>query len=602
MGDKHKKLLVGVEDFSKVSWQEEIKKLDAESIHECNTAFLNGMQKAIDQKDETAKNVFSLLGGLTSLKLESDSKSDPLVAQEGFTDSWDTFSIENIHEDTFDSLKAILNTIESIELKARVGDILWEFNRDYEAAKTAITAYLDSAKHAYSGGNVIHIRQFLKRAIGIGAQLSRGSKDYNKAVNFIEQRIKQYANKKEYALTSDLQKILLDHNEGDPKNYIKICQSLIRECEDENNWRIARNFWDLKAKWHKKNEDQEGHKEAINALANTFEKEAEQELQKDTTSYLRITHSIERAIQAYRKVEGNKEKVEKLHSKLVDYQKESLSELGEISHEMDLTKLMEKSIKIVEDKSFKEALMSFAYVARPTNFQRFKEHTIENANKYVFHTLFPSLIMNEEGKTVAKQTSSLLDDNEDSNRSIFDRMCQDSKFYYQTKVQGRILPALNKIRLEHRFDLNKVLELLDYSPWVPSDRKYSYAKAFRAGFHNQWEVAANLLIPQIEHSVRYVLIQRGTILPTSIDMSGIQKEYDLNTTLNMEELKEILTEDVVFDLQSILVSPFGSNLRNRQAHGLISDGGFYSLVVVYIWWLNLRLALAARVVHESQKK
>lgn len=594
------KLLVTVEDFNQVPWQEEIKDLEAKSIHECNTAFRNGMQKATDRGDETAKDVYSLLGGLTSLKLDPDSKSDPFVAQKGFTDSWGTFSIENIHEDTFQSLKTILNTIETIELKARIGDVLWEFNRDHEAAKSAITAYLDSAKHAYSNGKKVHIRKFLKRAIGIGAQLSRGSEDYKKAVNFVEQRIDQYSNKKEYALASDLQKILLDHNEGDPETYIGLCQSLIQECEDENNWIIARKLWELKAKWYQKNNDGEGEQGAINALAHTFEKEVEQELQKDKASYLRITHFIERAIQAYRQTEGNKEKVEKLHSELVSYQKESLSELGEFSHEMDLTNIAEKSIEIVEGKSFKDALMSLAYLAEPTNFQRLKEHTIENANKYLFHTLFPSLIMNEEGKTVAKQTSSLLDDNEDSNRAIFERMCQDSRYYYQMKVQGRILPALNQICLEHRFDLDRTIELLDYSPWVPSDRKYSYAKAFRAGFYNQWEVAANLLIPQIEHSVRYVLIQQGTILPTSIDMSGIQKEYDLNTTLNMEELEEILTKDVVFDLQSILVSPFGGNLRNRQAHGLVSDIGFYSFEVVYIWWLNLRLSLAARMVRESQ--
>ena len=101
-------------------------------------------------------------------------------------------------------------------------------------------------------------------------------------------------------------------------------------------------------------------------------------------------------------------------------------------------------------------------------------------------------------------------------------------------------------------------------------------------------MAAHLIIPQFEHSVRYVLAQRG-IITSSIDAEGIQKDYDLNSTLYLPVLKEILGENTVFHLQHLLVEKLGANLRNKMAHGLMSQGEFYSVQAAYLWWLILKV-------------
>jgi len=54
-------------------------------------------------------------------------------------------------------------------------------------------------------------------------------------------------------------------------------------------------------------------------------------------------------------------------------------------------------------------------------------------------------------------------------------------------------------------------------------------------------------------------------------------------------MKEILGEDITFDLQGLLVEPAGSNIRNLMAHGLIAHDQFFSEPIVYLWWLTLRL-------------
>src|SRR5207245_94359 len=91
--------------------------------------------------------------------------------------------------------------------------------------------------------------------------------------------------------------------------------------------------------------------------------------------------------------------------------------------------------------------------------------------------------------------------------------------------------------------------------------------------------ATNLLMPQLENALRYVLDQRG-ILTSSIDEDGIQEEFDLNKLLRSPEhyaaLADVFGEDTVFDLRGLLVERMGSNLRNMVAHGLIDHDQFYS--------------------------
>jgi hypothetical protein len=84
---------------------------------------------------------------------------------------------------------------------------------------------------------------------------------------------------------------------------------------------------------------------------------------------------------------------------------------------------------------------------------------------------------------------------------------------------------------------------------------------------------------QIESSLRFVLFLRG-IITSGFDADGIQDEYDINKMLRVEQCTEPLInlfgKDLIFDLKGLLVSRFGSNLRNDMAHGLIDYSGFYT--------------------------
>ena len=93
---------------------------------------------------------------------------------------------------------------------------------------------------------------------------------------------------------------------------------------------------------------------------------------------------------------------------------------------------------------------------------------------------------------------------------------------------------------------------------------------------------------------------RRGIITSGLDDSGIQNEHNLISTLFRPEITSIFDENTIFDLKCLLVEHAGSNLRNRMAHGLISDGEFMSPLMSYIWWLTLRLCCLPILIHQQR--
>jgi hypothetical protein len=159
---------------------------------------------------------------------------------------------------------------------------------------------------------------------------------------------------------------------------------------------------------------------------------------------------------------------------------------------------------------------------------------------------------------------------------------------------GTIDPAREVIFREHPVRLNDFLAIANYSLFVPAGRELIYARGLYDGLVGDFLSAAHLLVPQVEHSVRVLLQQRG-VIASSMNDQGVQEELDINTLLCSKEhydaLASVIGEDTVFDLRGLLIERTGSNLRNRLAHGLLAPAQFYSAEVCYFWWLVLRMCM-----------
>ena len=155
-------------------------------------------------------------------------------------------------------------------------------------------------------------------------------------------------------------------------------------------------------------------------------------------------------------------------------------------------------------------------------------------------------------------------------------------------VQGMIWPALEEMLLDHRLREIDFINIARQSSIVPLGREQLFGKALFAGYDRDFAVAIHLLTPQIEHLVRFHLKQAG-VQTTNLDNDGIENENGLSSLMDIPETEKIFGADLSFEIKALFCDPFGSNLRNEVAHGLLDDGVCWSVHAVYAWWLGLKL-------------
>ena len=157
-------------------------------------------------------------------------------------------------------------------------------------------------------------------------------------------------------------------------------------------------------------------------------------------------------------------------------------------------------------------------------------------------------------------------------------------------VEGCILPAQEQIQQEHLFPKEFLIQLCKFSSIVPEKREILVANALYQGFEWDFRSAIHLLAPQIENMVRQLLKRHG-LVTTHTDPNGIENEMGLSSLVSIAGAREILGDDLWFELQAVFTDSLSANLRNEVGHGLLDDDTSNSLYSVYAWWMVLRLVV-----------
>ncbi len=136
------------------------------------------------------------------------------------------------------------------------------------------------------------------------------------------------------------------------------------------------------------------------------------------------------------------------------------------------------------------------------------------------------------------------------------------------------------------------------SPVVPHGWEGIVGKGLYAGFEKDFVTATHLLVPQIEQMVRWRLKLRG-VKTTILYENGIENEVGLSALLEKSEIQDIFGKDLTFELKALFADPFGPNLRNEVAHGLLEYDAAQSMYAVYAWWFSFRLVFKTYVSRAS---
>ncbi|MEH2061995.1 MAG: DUF4209 domain-containing protein [Nostoc sp.] len=518
--------------------------------------------------------------------------------------------VHSLTDEELDFLAEIVGEVSDPELQARIADILWTSKRRdyYKMAQLAVTDYLKSASELEDPEKWTFCFARIERALWLARKINYKFED---VVAHIETVLERCNGEDPKFLSAKLMELLQEYKRGNFNKYAALAEKAATLSESAHDWRRARNYWEIKAQWHRLEKDAEKERAAQMQAAETYVKEAEDSLKGTDARYLQASPFMEKAFEAFMNVRGTKEetiaakqRAEEVHKLLSQYQEQSLNELVSMSHETDISVQVNIARSHVKGKEFYNALFSLAFLGTPPKVSQLRQEVLEIAVENPIYHLFPSSMINQMGKVVARKPKLGLSNNpEQVEESIRFEMYKNAIYYQQLQVLAYTEPAKYQIILEHNVQVEDLFPIVSNNPFVPPGREQQFAKALYAGLTGDFFTSTHLLIPQIENSIRYLLRKHGA-LPSKIDIDkGIEDERDLNTTLfprNYPQINSIFDEDTLFDLQGLLIERSGSNLRNRMAHGLINDSEFNSPIMSYLWWVTLRLCCLPILKQQQQ--
>ncbi len=583
------------EDFLNCGWEEIVGSSD---IKVCDKYFLGFFEKVKWHKNngyQTAQEIFMILGSITSLYLDLSSEDDPLKPM-NILSTGRSAIIYDFSDEQLNTLSEWIPNISDADLKARIADVVWLRKKDYHSAKIAISAYLESGKLLVSSDKWIYAIFRIERALQLSASLGKRNEDFKEVINAIESIVDRIHKDDRSFITHDLMRLLLSQRQGDANKYAEYACQLAEIAEVDRDWCRARTYWDDATRWYKFAGNKEKKKESFLRSSETYFSSSQESLSKDPPRYMEASMHLQYAIQSLRRIGGMEKRIEELKKELLKIQEHTIQEMSHFTGTVDLSEMIDKAQKEVKGKSFLDGLRILSLLFSVPKKSVLREWVIEQSNKYPLRFLFPYTIVNKEGKKTAHRPALLTDDNKDTEKAIHAEMFSQAVIQQRIAVDGIIEPMRHQINLDNPlirdFDF---LQITSNNPFIPPGREMIFARGLYAGMVGDFLISSHLLIPQLENSFRYLLMQNN-IITSNLEDDSIQEEYTLNKLLYMPELKEIFGDDLMFDLQGLLNERFGSNLRNLLTHGLVDHDAFELAPNIYAWWLTLRLCIVSLVV------
>lgn len=604
--DNQEELVLTSEDFADCGWKEVLASSDRENhpsmYSAMYSAFSDAAKQSFNQDQQAHGKVLSLLADACSMVLSPDSTNEPFKPFVDFRASGGGRSIlpDDLSETDITFFAEIVETVDDPWLKARLADLVWllQSPRKVEFALAAIDSYrtipLDDIDTWLHGGD-----RCWQRAIDLACLIKAGAGE----------RLAEMKASIVEALTSvtredgflgywlaDLLKsnsLARDHS----TTIATRLESLAREFEGEDEFLKARKYFRSSAHWFTESGDDEKSTAMTVEVAENWVKEAVARLSSDQPSHRVAASFYENAIQTYRTIPRSERTTHRVDERIADLRR-SLNESGERSLDemsairtpgQDISQIVENARNAVREKTLDEALKAFVNLSR-MNAKKLRESTIKNLEPFIAHRLFSTTFMSRDGRVTAKMPSmsSSPIPSDDDEEVIHSKMVGNYLIHVSLAVQGSILPAQEVLLLEHRLREADFVNLARNSPIVPIGRELLFGKALFAGYDRDFVTALHILVPQIEHMVRYRLKQAG-VQTTNIDNNGIENENGLSSLMDLPQTKKIFGEDLSFEIRALFCAPFGPNLRNNLAHGLLDDRSCYPLETIYAWWLGLKL-------------
>lgn len=501
-------------------------------------------------------------------------------------------SIEDLSDDQLQIIEDILAHLTNPSLRARCLDVIWLRRRKPDAAEQAIDAYIACAEANFDLEHWTYPAECIERALRISSLLRRKNPEHGERVaNLLITWLKTYIEVDRRFITARAIRLLNKFGYGDPSELCKYARRGAEISELSDDFNRAEEYWKQAISSARRANDEKSANECQQALAECYANHARSK----AASKMVASSFMMQAIEAYKKVPNSKEAVEALYEELSITQKESLAELSSFDHSIDISDMLARTEGAIKGLDLREDLVQLCFALhRPVNYDSIEKQASDLARKFPLSHMFGSVHMDDQGRVIARSVGMSELDGDIPAREIFKLAALE----HHLAVVGIILPAIDLIRFSHSITEGDLYGIAVNNPFVAPGQEVLYARGLLAGFHEDFVVAASLIVPLIENSLRHVLSSAG-VRTTTLNSHGIQESLRIQALLSHPKTLEIFGRNIVNELTGLLVERTYGNLRNIFSHGLGTHGTFYQPSVVYLWWLVLRLFLTPVLTKEK---
>lgn len=591
--DEAKRPVVTLEDFLAAEFETPIAEIEEVGFHKLQGAFNEAAKKAEQSGDHKRATVYALLSTICSFHYRPEDRANPYGPQWVMNDrrSAQPSDFRGQQSSVFAQLAPL---VKNPLLRARLADTAWlNDKKEHEAARLAIEGIVsairlvgdsnlkfefgDSKLYSSQGQEKLRRALSLSRAIGWDKPASLLAR--NLAIEIKDKAIAD-KNLSGFGQTSKLD---LDFGVSDPSAIAAESEAFARTAVGEKNFEGGCQMWELAARAHSSADNEKESERCVVEVADCYSKMAD-----SLDSAMIQTNFLMRAIETLRQVRGTRERREQLQVRLVAAQQNIHEEMQRISHPLDLSKVVKATEKQFDQLPFGRALGDFACLDNSPDPDQLRREALEQAEKHPLSTIIPMSVHDHEGKLVAKSAG--LAETESEDEAIKFQISRNEAMRRQILVAGSIEIARRSILSRYLVTQDDFLPLVRVSPFVPLGHEIIFARGFSHFFSGNFMEAAHLLVPQIENSLRYILLQSGADVST-ITSDMTQENVTLSTILGRFRplAEKIFGKEIIFDIDLVFDFPGGPTIRHSLAHGLLDSSSFRHFDVVYACWLIFRL-------------
>lgn len=491
-----------LEALARCGWEEIVEQAAAKECIRYHTLF--GAKARTIDSDSGLKCALSLLSVVTSFNLNLHDRLQPFTPLTPHYASRSALP-DYLSAEHLDVLKGFLPKVTDPELAARIADVLWIQQHDYQIAEDAVLKYVNSFMILGEEHPVSAIER-LERALQLSVALNKEGELFKMVGGKAEEALRSLDPNDASYFSHHLMDLLLRFRIGDSLMLAADAEKRARQAELQRNWHWARGFWELRASWSQKLKDAAAEEMSRKAIGETYVQEADIEAAGSSPSFFRIANHLQKAIGAYRRIPNSTERQRELPHRLLAAQKRSTDELQHISHEIDLSEPAGRARNSVKGLCLREALFHLVSIPAQPIYSQIRQDVEEQISAHPVLFLFPATFLDREGRVTFRRSSLLTDDSDAIEGSKFSEIYTAMSREREMRVIGLIDPIRRQIALEHNIRPADIASLIRFSPFVPDDHVYQIAGGLYYGFAGDFLAATHILTPQFENSIRLFLI------------------------------------------------------------------------------------------------